>query len=248
MVYSSVLVLSDNEVIIQGLIDILRARPELTKGRQFHFAHAPHNSPLAGKTVGGYKVDPLDVKKDYHKAIDNYDLVISAHCKQIFPAELIKEVKCINLHPGYNPYNRGWYPQVFSIINGLPLGATLHEIDEQLDHGGIIDREKIAVTASDTSKTAYDRVQQLELKLLERNLQNILQGEYEVSKPEKEGNLNLKKDFEKLCNVDLDKTVSFKEAIDQLRALSHPPHKNGYFIDPATGKRIWLELRLEEEQ
>jgi methionyl-tRNA formyltransferase len=248
MAYSSILVLSDNEAIVQAFIDLLEARPELRDGRQFHFAHAPANSPLAGKTIGGYKVEPLDVKKEYQQAIDAYDLVFSAHCKQIFPAELVKAVKCVNLHPGYNPHNRGWFPQVFSIINGLPLGATLHEIDEKLDHGAIIDREKVAVKASDTSKTAYDRVQAAELELLERDLPKILKGEYEVFEPEEEGNLNLKKDFDTLCEIDLNETVTFQEAINRLRALTHTPYKNGYFIDPDTGKKVWLGLNLEEEQ
>ncbi|MEL6562249.1 MAG: formyltransferase family protein, partial [Bacteroidota bacterium] len=46
----------------------------------------------------------------------------------------------------------------FSLINGLPAGVTIHEIDEKLDHGNIIDQIKVEVQSTDTSYTLYQRV------------------------------------------------------------------------------------------
>ena len=78
----------------------------------------------------------------------------------------------LQLHPGYNPYNRGWYPQVFAILNNTVIGATLHEIDDLLDHGDIIDQEYVPITDYDTSLSVYEKVQSVEIKILRRNLQN----------------------------------------------------------------------------
>ena len=36
----------------------------------------------------------------------------------------------VNLHPSYLPYNRGQYPNVWSIMDGTPAGVTLHYIDD----------------------------------------------------------------------------------------------------------------------
>src|SRR5688500_18212289 len=45
---------------------------------------------------------------------------------------------CVNLHPALLPYNRGAYPNVWSIVDGTPAGATLHWIDRGVDTGDVI--------------------------------------------------------------------------------------------------------------
>lgn len=247
MAFKSVLVLSDNEAIIKSFIEIIQNNPELSDNRTFRFACYLLNNALKNQQIADYVVEPLDIKQNYADVIKNHDLVISAHCKQIFPAELIRKVKCINIHPGYNPHNRGWYPQVFSILNGKPLGATIHEIDEELDHGKIIDREAVEVLISDTSLEAYNRVQQKEIELMKRSLPQILNDNYQTFAPEEEGNINFKKDFNALREIKLDEQVSYREAIDRLRALTHPPFRNGYFVDPETGDKIWIQIILERD-
>ena len=75
---------------------------------------------------------------DLSNLISTCDLVISAHCKKIFPASLIDSIRCVNIHPGYNPVNKGWFPQVFSILNGQIAGATIHIMTSEVDSGPII--------------------------------------------------------------------------------------------------------------
>lgn len=242
-----VLVVSDNESLIQFFAELLEEMSKAVAGTTFVFACAPWNKALSGKKVGAYTVGAVDVKKDFEAILSTYDLVISAHCKQLFPAPLTNGVTCINIHPGLNPYNRGWYPQVFSIINGLPLGATIHEIDEEIDHGAIIDQQKVEINSYDTSLDAYERVQEAEKKLLERSLESILKGNYTKTKMSDEGNLNLKKDFEALREINLDEKTTYGQAIDKFRALTHGSFKNAYFYDDKTGKRIFVSINLEPE-
>jgi methionyl-tRNA formyltransferase len=189
----------------------------------------------------------LTIKKNISYVIDCYDLIFSAHCKQLFPAELVKAVKCINVHPGLNPFNRGWYPQVFSILNKMPLGATIHEIDEELDHGPIICQKEVDLFAWDTSLSAYERVQNAEIELLENWLPVILSGSYDFFKPDTDGNLNLKSDFNSLCKISLEKKQTIGETIDLLRALSHGDYKNAWYIDEHTGKKVYLQIQLNPE-
>ncbi len=247
MAYKKILVVSDNEHILSFLIDFLGRTPELSADRSFRFVCSPRNNALAGKHIGDYVVEPFDVKLNYQETTKYHDLVISAHCKQLFPEELIASCKCINIHPGFNPYNRGWYPQVFSILNGLPLGATIHEIDPEIDHGSIISQKEVPLYAWDTSLDAYNRVQEAEEELITQSLGHILDASYTTSSPSEEGNLNLKKDFETLREINLDGNVTYKQALDRLRALTHGDFKNAYFYDLGTGKKVYVTIKLEPE-
>jgi methionyl-tRNA formyltransferase len=189
---------------------------------------------------------PLNIETDWPWITGNFDLVISLHCKQIFPPQLVRAVRCINVHPGLNPYNRGWYPQVFSIINKLPLGATIHEIDEKLDHGSIIAQEQVEVFSWDTSLTAYNRVIQAELRLIRDNLVHIARGDYYPLTVREEGNLNSRADFRHLCKLDLEERDTLRTFLDRLRALTHGDCHNAYFIDKA-GKKVFVRIQLDPE-
>lgn len=239
-----VLVVSDNEELVRQFMRIV-SEQQLGDSYKFDYKHHYKATPLAGKVLYGNKLLPINLKEDWQNITRSYDVVISAHCKQIFPDEMVKRIRCVNIHPGYNPYNRGWFPQVFSILNGKPLGATIHEIDGMLDHGAIIAQETVPVYKSDTSLTAYSRVQAKEVALLEENITRILSGNYEARRPEIEGNINLKKDFNELCEISLKEKLTFGEAIDRLRALSHEPYDNAYFINPEDGEKIWVSIRLK---
>lgn len=177
--------------------------------------------------------------------LKKYSLILSIHCKQIFPPELVNSVRCVNIHPGYNPINRGWYPQVFSIINDTIIGATIHEIDRELDHGNIIDREKVKKYNFDTSLTLYNRIIDKEIELLKKNIHSILSNSYTSYKPENEGNIYLKKHFDQICELDLSEKMTVKELIDRLRALTHGAYKNAFFFDG--NKKVYVSINLENE-
>ncbi|MDB5282011.1 MAG: wbtJ [Bacteroidota bacterium] len=241
--YKRLLIISDNLFMIKSFHECVSA----FNGLQVDYCCSAQSQRLIDDSTLPVKIKALVVKEEWQKLIDNYDLIFSLHCKQLFPAELVTKVKCINVHPGYNPYNRGWFPQVFSIINKLPVGATIHEIDEHLDHGSIIARKKVEIEQWDTSYTVYNRVQAIEVELLKENLDNILKATYTTFKPEEEGNVNLKKDFNALCKIDPDQKLTMLEAIDKLRALTHTGHKNAYFIDKKTGSKIYVSINLQQE-
>lgn len=239
-----VLIISDNPGLVAGLLRIISSQG-IDNDYAIDFACSPLSGQLAIPGHDDKVLQPLNIKTEHEAVANKYGLVISLHCKQLFPSELVSKVRCVNVHPGLNPYNRGWFPQVFSILNGKPLGATIHEIDEQLDHGAIIVQKEVKIEKWDTSLTAYNRVVQLELDLLESWFKKILEGDYETFEPSEEGNVNLKKDFNALCEIDLNQQATYGEVIDRLRALSHGKYENAYFIDPATGKKVFITFDLE---
>lgn len=234
-----ILIVTDNNFVGKFIFELMSIRRDVI----LDFAHTWHNHDVS--QIKELKSTPINVKKDSHKlASSDYDLIFSAHCKQLFPAQLVKSKQCINLHPGLNPFNRGWYPQVFSIINGLPIGATLHVMDELLDHGPIIDQLEVPIYEWDNSETVYNRVLDAERSIVERNLDQIVNQSWKVLTDTAEGNLNLKADFNKLCKLEMDEKTTMRKAINKLRALTHGSHKNAYYYTN-DGKKVFVALDLE---
>ncbi|MDB4733820.1 dTDP-4-amino-4,6-dideoxyglucose formyltransferase [Planctomycetota bacterium] len=246
MAYRNILIISDNPYLTKELLKII---DDLKIDDLKVFLGCSPTSPemmVEGKFP--LSVIPYKVKQVGAELAERHDMVISIHCKQLFPPELVNGTKCLNVHPGLNPYNRGWYPQVFAIMNGMPHGATIHEIDVELDHGPIIDQKEVKISADDTSLVVYKRVLEAELELLRTNLKDILNGSYTTSQPENEGNLNMIKDFRELLELDLDEQGTMQHFINKFRALTHGKYKNAYFTDPETGDKIYVSINLERRK
>ncbi len=237
----SVLIVSDNYYILKSLDSIIKKSQAKAL---YKYAISPFSDLKVFTGLGDVTVVDLRDETAVSDIIINYDLVISAHCKQLFPPNLVNSVRCINVHPGYNPINRGWYPQVFAILDNVPIGATIHEMDEELDHGAIIAREMVPKFSWDTSLTLYNRVVDKELELLGKYFNKIISGEYNTLTPTEEGRLFLKKDFNKLLQLDLEQTSTVENVINTLRALTHGEYKNAYFIDKHTGRKVYVSIQL----
>ena len=229
-------IISDNQYLVSEIYLILQEYKEYKVNY--------YSSEYSEIHLEGRLINKIDVKTKYQYLIDNYDIVISAHCKQFFPENLVDNVRCINIHPGLNPHNRGWYPQVFSIINKKPAGATIHEIDSKLDHGKVIVQEEEKIHSYDTSLDVYNRILDKELNLFKNNINQIFNGNYD-SFQVPEGNLNLKKDFNELCKLDLNDIGTFRKHIDLLRALTHGEYRNAFFIDE-NGDKVFVKIKMEK--
>lgn len=235
-----VLVITDNPIMTSSFMEIVS---ELELKNSFSYAISPFSDKRDfenSNEIMVYNLKDMDVV-DYIK--NTYDIVFSIHCKQLFPEVLVSNVKCINVHPGFNPHNRGWFPQVFSILNNQILGATIHEIDSELDNGRIIARKEVELYDYDTSLTAYERVLEAEKELLRNNLERILNDVYQSFEPEFKGELKLKKDFNELLKIDLDKQSTVGETIRFLRAMSHGEYPNAYYISK-TGEKVYISVNI----
>jgi methionyl-tRNA formyltransferase len=237
-----VLVISDNPKLASVLAQLIDEQSLLAIAN-FEFHYSVVNKLPDSMLKLGYT--PIDIKSQntIKWVITSFDLVLSIHCKQIFPLEVVSNICCVNVHPGFNPYNRGWYPQVFSIINKTSIGATIHLMNKEIDAGPIIAQRQVSVNSCDTSLSLYERVLDAEIFLLKRYIRNIVNGDYEYSDLPMTGNYNSVSDFRALCHLDLDSTGSLREHIDLLRALSHGDFRNAYFIDEC-GKKIFVKIQL----
>lgn len=175
------------------------------------------------------------------------DYVVSCGYRHIVPEEILEipDKGCLNLHPAYLPYNRGAHPNVWSIVDGTPAGATLHYMDPGVDTGDIIAQRRVDVSFSDTGKDLYKRLEDLQVELFRDTWPSIIANEHSTTEQSPdEGTYHETADFEDLCVFDPDETVQIRDFLDQLRALTFPPYQNAEIeID---GTTYYVEVDITE--
>lgn len=152
----------------------------------------------------------------------------------------------VNLHPSYLPYNRGQYPNVWSIVEGTPAGVTLHYIDEGIDTGNVIAQREVTVTWKDTGKSLYKKLEQVSVRLFSEYWPLIRQGEENwVSRSTAKGTYHSTRDVKKIDEIDLNGKYVARDLINIIRARTFPPYKGSYFWD--ADKKIYMRIQLLEE-
>jgi len=169
-----------------------------------------------------------------------FDYILKDEFIKIFPKGII------NLHPAYLPYNRGQYPNVWSIIEGTPAGVTLHYVDDKIDTGDIIDQVEVDVEPIDTGQTLYAKLEKASIELVKNAWLQVESGIVKSKKQKHhEGTYHRTKDVDSIDKIDLDRLYKAKDLINILRSRTFPPYKGAFFeID---GKRVYLSLKLEYE-
>lgn len=153
----------------------------------------------------------------------------------------------INLHPGLLPYNRGAYPNVWSIIEGTPAGVTIHYVDAGVDTGDIIAQRSVEVEPVDTGETLYHKLERASLELFMESWPLIRSGNApRVPQREEEGTFHRRKDVESIDEIVMDRPYKAKELINIIRARTFPPYPGAYFVHQ--GRKVYLRLQLLYEE
>jgi hypothetical protein len=84
---------------------------------------------------------------------------------KIIPDSFITGRIIINAHPGLLPENRGVDAFKWAIVNGGPIGISLHAIDMYIDRGVLLHRMKIPVLPADTLRDVAARAYEMECDL-----------------------------------------------------------------------------------
>lgn len=100
----------------------------------------------------------------------------------IIPEQFVVKNRIINCHPGIIPSARGLDAFKWSIVHKIPLGNTLHLLDENVDLGKVIHIELTPVYRNDTIQSLADRHYKREIELLSNF------GEYIEQEPQFKGN------------------------------------------------------------
>jgi len=151
----------------------------------------------------------------------------------------------INLHPAYLPFNRGAYPNVWSIVDRTPAGVTLHHIDDGIDTGDIIAQRRVEVDMTDTGETLYRKLEHASIELFIETWPSIRAGTSARQPQHGSGTFHRARDVEAIDRIELDGTYTARQLIDLIRARTFPPHKGAYVEHD--GRRVYLRLELAED-
>lgn len=174
------------------------------------------------------------------------DMALSVMFGYILKQDFIESFPAgvINLHPGYLPYNRGAYPNVWSIIENTPAGASLHYIDPGIDTGDLIAQRRVSVEPVDTGGSLYLKLEDASLELFKETWPAIRAGEARRAPQPAgtEGTSHRTKDVAQVDEIDLERTYTARALIDLIRARTFPPYRGAYFN--AGGRKVYVRLQL----
>ena len=131
-----------------------------------------------------------------------------------------------NLHASLLPQYRGAAPIQFAIINGeTETGLTTFFLNEEIDKGAIIMREKVAIRPNETAGELHDELMLLGNKVVVETICKIEAGEVEATTQESLAQGETLKSAPKItkefCNVDW--SQSGQSIYNHIRGLSPYP-------------------------
>lgn len=178
-------------------------------------------------------------KVSYHPSIIGF----SIHYPLILKKEMISKYKKIyNLHPGYLPWGKGYYPIFWALWEQTPAGATLHEITEELDAGPIVAQIQVEYFSHDTGGSLFRRVREAEKMLFLEYLPKMLSGNDIPSFPQpKGGSKHYKKEFIELKRHAPFKKMTGEELLRLIRCFTFSGYKG---LEVNLGNYQY-EIRLE---
>lgn len=169
-----------------------------------------------------------------------FDYILHPEFISLFPAGVV------NLHPSYLPWNRGQYPNVWSIVEGTPAGVTLHFIDEGIDTGDIIAQREVQVSWTDTGETLYRKLEQEMLACFQETWPILVSGKApRIPQPKEQGTYHRTNDVKRIDPINLDADYKARDLINILRARSFSPYAGAYFT--VDGHKVYMRLELYEK-
>lgn len=179
------------------------------------------------------------------------DYFLSVHFPYIIPPTVLElpSVGCLNLHPAYLPYNRGWHTPTWAILDGTPYGATLHWIDEGIDTGDIARQRQVDVRPDDTAHTLYQRVLSVEEELFREAVPQMMSCTLPRIPQDTIGTVHNKNDLASIRKLDFENRPYIQEAITLLRALTtNHDSEAAYFETDGVRYSVQIEIkRLDDE-
>jgi methionyl-tRNA formyltransferase len=167
-----------------------------------------------------------------------FGYILRAPFLSLFPRGIV------NLHPAFLPYNRGAYPNVWSIVERTPAGATLHYVDAGVDTGDIVSQATVPVSQTDTGATLYSRLEQAAFALFRDTWPRLRAGDAPRVPQPPGGTSHRVADVARIDAIDLDHSYRARDLIDILRARTFPPYSGAYF--EVDGRRVYMRLELAE--
>ena len=111
------------------------------------------------------------------------DLVVLSGFMRLLPPRVVRELSpwLINTHPAYLPEFPGAHAVRDALLAGVPAtGASVIVVDEGVDSGPVIVRERVPIEPGDTEPSLHERIKIVERRLLAGAIRGIAEGRIDV--------------------------------------------------------------------
>ena len=158
------------------------------------------------------------------------------------------ELGTFNLHASLLPQYRGAAPINFAIINGeIETGLTTFFLNEEIDKGAVIMREKVGIRPDETAGELHDELMLLGNKVVVETIKKIEKGDVRaLPQEELSEDQHLKpapKISKEFCNVDW--SLDCKTVYNHIRGLSPYPAAHTQ-LQSESGEIIDLKIYSSE--
>lgn len=116
------------------------------------------------------------------------DLVVLSGFMRLLPPRVVAALTpaLINTHPAYLPEFPGAHAVRDALAAGASeTGASVIVVDDGVDTGPIVARERIPVLPDDTEASLHDRIKPVERRLLIQAVRDVAEGRLDLAAPER---------------------------------------------------------------
>lgn len=177
--------------------------------------------------------------------VRDYDWIVSAGFRHVVPASVLELVPhACNVHTSLLPWGRGAHPNVWAIVDHEPSGVTIHRMTPGLDEGPIYAQHEVEFTFGDVASDLHARLKDAAYDLFAATWPQLREGTVAPIPQPAGGSHHRMRELDELVDIDLDATVTWRRALDTLRALTFPPHRN--LVVEEDGRSFHVEIRISE--
>jgi phosphoribosylglycinamide formyltransferase 1 len=141
----------------------------------------------AGHGIPGIHLDPREhaSRQDHDAALVSLlrdrgvEIVCLAGYMRILTSEVVRAFwgRMLNVHPSLLPAFPGGHAVRDALQWGVKVtGATVHFVDEEVDHGPIVLQEAVPVLEDDDEASLHARIQQVEHRIYPAAVRSLLEG------------------------------------------------------------------------
>lgn len=171
------------EAVYNAGYDILTVvtNPDRPQGRGMKLKPSPVKEFAVEKELNVMQPERVRKNEEFISEIKklNPDVICVVAYGKILPKEILEIPKfgCVNVHGSLLPKYRGAAPIQWAILNGdKETGITTMYMDEGMDTGDMILKEKVEISEDETTGELWDRLSKVGGKLLVKTLKEIENG------------------------------------------------------------------------
>lgn len=171
------------EAIYNAGYEIIKVvtNPDRPQGRGMKLKISPVKEFALEKGLDVLQPEKVKKNEEFIDSIRNLnpDIICVVAYGKILPKEILEIPKlgCINVHGSLLPKYRGAAPIQWAVLNGdKETGITTMYMDEGMDTGDMILKEKVEIGENETTGELWDRLSKVGGRLLVRTLKQIEDG------------------------------------------------------------------------